>query len=261
MSFYTSAKMRSTYDIKDYLIFAMPRTLKRLALSVIRTRQTIRKPWLLRPGVLMVCCVLLYMNVHGQTLSTFTHYSTEMGFVQKEVMKLAQDNKGQMWFATWNGLYKFDGYRFSNYKARPGDGVRMESNRLESVSIDGDNVWMRGYNGSISCFNTLTEEILDLPLTKYVADETYPVKQGGILITMSDNRLIKATLNAEDAEIKAKEITGFGGNKITRIANAPSGMTYVLTTGGLYSYKNSDSRLKQEWRGYKTRVLRHGKEK
>lgn len=251
MSFYTSAKMRNTYNIKDYLTFAMPRTLKRLALYVIRTRQTIRKPWLLKPRALMVCCVLLYLNVHGQTLSTFTHYSTEMGFVQKEVMKLAQDNKGQMWFATWNGLYKFDGYRFSNYKARPGDGVRMESNRLESVSIDGDNVWMRGYNGSISCFNTLTEEILDLPLTKYVADETYPVKQGGILITMSDNRLIKATLSAEDAEIKAKEVTGFGGNKITRIANAPSGMTYVLTTGGLYSYKNCDSRLKQEWRGDK----------
>lgn len=81
---------------------------------------------------------------------SFTSYNSDFGFVQKEVMKIMQDRNGQMWFATWDGLYRFDGYSFSNYKARPGDGIRLESNRLESISEDGDNIWMRGYNGSIA---------------------------------------------------------------------------------------------------------------
>ena len=103
--------------------------------------------------LITIILLLTRNDMSAQTLPAFTHYNTETGFVQKEVMKLVQDDKGQMWFATWNGLYKFDGNRFSNYKARPGDGVRMESNRLETICADGDNIWMQGYNGSISCFN------------------------------------------------------------------------------------------------------------
>lgn len=31
-------------------------------------------------------------------------------------MHILQDNKGFIWFATWDGIYKFDGYHFKNYK-------------------------------------------------------------------------------------------------------------------------------------------------
>jgi ligand-binding sensor domain-containing protein len=96
--------------------------------------------------ILLLLTFLFELSTIAQTFATFTPYSTEMGFVQKEVMMLAQDEKGQMWFATWDGLYRFDGYRFSNYKARPGNGVKMETNRLERICIDGDHIWMLGYN-------------------------------------------------------------------------------------------------------------------
>ena len=68
----------------------------------------------LAAAVLLLC----HTAAAAQQLSTFTPYSTEMGFVQKEVMQLAQDDKGLMWFATWDGLYCFDGHRFNNYKAQ-----------------------------------------------------------------------------------------------------------------------------------------------
>ena len=192
---------------------------------------------------------LTHVSMYGQVLSTFTHYNTEMGFVQKEVMKLVQDDKGQMWFATWNGLYKFDGYRFINYKARPGDGVKMESNRLETICADGDNIWMKGYNGSISCFNITTEQILDLPLTRYVSDETHPLKRGGVLITMSGNRLIKATYNAEDTIIRTKQIAAFGKDVVKKISDDINGRLYVMTTDGLYQYDERLSQIKLAWKG------------
>lgn len=244
--FLTHTKMRNTYDMNRRFTITTLRLLKYPALFTILTTRIQKKSNLYKIVSLLMLFFPLHRNASCQTLSTFTHYSTEMGFVQKEVMKLTQDNKGQMWFATWDGLYRFDGYRFSNYKARPGDGVRMESNRLESISIDGDNVWMRGYNGSISCFNTVTAEILDLPLSKYMAEETYPMSGGGILITMTNNRLIEATFNTNELKIETKEITGLHGNAINKIVKAPSGKIYVLTTDGLFSYDNSKSQLRPE---------------
>ena len=32
------------------------------------------------------------------------------------VQTIIQDKKGFLWFGTWNGLNKFDGYTFKNYK-------------------------------------------------------------------------------------------------------------------------------------------------
>ena len=199
--------------------------------------------------LITIILLLTRNDMSAQTLPAFTHYNTETGFVQKEVMKLVQDDKGQMWFATWNGLYKFDGNRFSNYKARPGDGVRMESNRLETICADGDNIWMQGYNGSISCFNTRKEQISDLPLSRYVAVSTCPLKQGGVLLTMSDNRLVKATFNAEDTKITIKRIAVPREKAIKTIVGEASGRLFVLTTGGLYVYDDGGERLRPEWEG------------
>ena len=39
----------------------------------------------------------------------FTHYSLDDGLSQNTVMSMAQDSKGVMCFATWNGLNRFDG--------------------------------------------------------------------------------------------------------------------------------------------------------
>ena len=46
----------------------------------------------------------------------FTHYSLDDGLSQNTVMSMAQDSKGILWLATWNGLNRFDGIRFKNYK-------------------------------------------------------------------------------------------------------------------------------------------------
>ena len=46
----------------------------------------------------------------------FTHYSTEQGLSQNRVDQILQDNQGFMWFGTYNGLNRFDGYRFLSYK-------------------------------------------------------------------------------------------------------------------------------------------------
>ena len=46
----------------------------------------------------------------------FTHLSTEEGLSQSRVDRLLQDAQGFLWIGTTNGLNRFDGYRFQQYK-------------------------------------------------------------------------------------------------------------------------------------------------
>lgn len=67
----------------------------------------------------------------------FTHYSSEDGLSQNTVMSILQDRKGFLWFATWNGLNKFDGYTFKTYRAdwhHPDH--TLTNNRIDQIEED-----------------------------------------------------------------------------------------------------------------------------
>ena len=58
------------------------------------------------------------------------------------VHRIVRDNHGMMWFATDDGLYRYDGYQFVNFKSHSGDGVNMPSNRINSMYAgSGDGIW------------------------------------------------------------------------------------------------------------------------
>ena len=59
------------------------------------------------------------------------------------VHRIVRDNHGMMWFATDDGLYRYDGYQFVNFKSHSGDGVNMPSNRINSMyASSGGGIWI-----------------------------------------------------------------------------------------------------------------------
>jgi len=60
-------------------------------------------------------------QLRAQQLS-IRHYDVSDGLAHSHVSAMFQDAKGYLWLATWEGLSRFDGYRFKNYGA--GDGLR-----------------------------------------------------------------------------------------------------------------------------------------
>ncbi len=40
-----------------------------------------------------------------------------------------------MWFATWNGLCRYDGYEFQTFKPQVGDGCHMKTDRLRNITL------------------------------------------------------------------------------------------------------------------------------
>lgn len=50
----------------------------------------------------------------------FSYLTADDGMAQNTVDDIYQDSRGMMWFATWNGLNRFDGYRFTWYSTQAG---------------------------------------------------------------------------------------------------------------------------------------------
>ncbi len=95
--------------------------------------------WLLVIGMLM-----------AQPNCVLTHYSSEQGLSQNSIMSMAQDKNGNLWFATWDGINRFNGYDFKVYKASMENQLALANNRVDVIRVDDyNNVWLQTYDGQI----------------------------------------------------------------------------------------------------------------
>lgn len=77
-----------------------------------------------------------------------THFDEGDGFAESRVTCMIQDSQGLIWFSTWDGLYRYDGYRMRNYKARPGDNCPLGINRIDYIRELADGrILCRGTDG------------------------------------------------------------------------------------------------------------------
>ncbi|MBN1782698.1 GHKL domain-containing protein [bacterium] len=106
--------------------------------------------------------VLLYTVLAAVSLSTepmldsaqvmpsvrFEHLTTMNGLSQSNVKCILKDSQGFMWFGTFDGLNKYDGYRFQVYKTDRDDPYSINGNNIYSLYEDSDgNLWVGTVNG------------------------------------------------------------------------------------------------------------------
>ena len=70
------------------------------------------------------------------------------------VTRIVQDKQGMMWFATWNGLNRYDGYEFVCFKSQAGDGIDMASDRIQDMILMNDGNLLCQVEGVPFIFNT-----------------------------------------------------------------------------------------------------------
>lgn len=78
-------------------------------------------------------CVFSQSNLQFTGKPHIQHFGEADGFSESLVTYVIQDHEGIIWLATWDGLRKYDGYRFTTYKAHPGDGCPLETNRIDYI--------------------------------------------------------------------------------------------------------------------------------
>ncbi len=73
----------------------------------------------------------------------FNHYTTEDGLSQNTILAIAQDKYGYMWFGTWEGISRFDGYSFHHFRANQDDSTSLSNNRINAIICDSvGNIWV-----------------------------------------------------------------------------------------------------------------------
>ena len=76
------------------------------------------------------------------------HYSIKDGMSQNTVMAIMQDKQGFMWFGTWDGLNRFDGYVFETFKAMNNGVEAHVNNRVDLIYEDeAEQIWWATYDG------------------------------------------------------------------------------------------------------------------
>ena len=115
--------------------------------------------------ILIGCTLLLgvVQTVDAQQFqATRSHLSAEDGLVSNAVSGIYQDDLGYLWIATWNGLSRYDGYHFYNY--RTGNASRIDNlhNRILDLVIDqSQNVWMRMYDGRVFVLDRTKDQFIN----------------------------------------------------------------------------------------------------
>ena len=86
---------------------------------------------------------------------TIKYIGIEHGLSNNSVVTVYKDYKGFMWFGTYDGLNRYDGYNFTVFRNRIGDSTSLNCNEIYSIMGDKyHNIWIGGQKG-VSVYDPL----------------------------------------------------------------------------------------------------------
>jgi signal transduction histidine kinase/ligand-binding sensor domain-containing protein/DNA-binding NarL/FixJ family response regulator len=84
--------------------------------------------------ILFFCFITFYFS-HSQNIK-FTHYNDNNGLSHNSVRHIVQDKKGFLWFGTFYGLNRFDGYQFKNYMSSSLGKNKLYNDDITVLELD-----------------------------------------------------------------------------------------------------------------------------
>ncbi|WP_035644312.1 two-component regulator propeller domain-containing protein [Flavobacterium sp. ASV13] len=86
--------------------------------------------------ILFFCLIIGYYS-HSQNIK-FDHYNDNNGLSHNSVRHIVQDKKGFLWFGTFSGLNRFDGYQFKKYMSASPSENRLHNDDITALDLDED---------------------------------------------------------------------------------------------------------------------------
>jgi len=105
-------------------------------------------------------CYSALLQAQSPLLETI---SIEQGLSQGFVPSICQDDDGFMWFATKNGLNRYDGYQFQVFKNDPFDSLSLNENELTHIQASGDFLILSTNGKGIQLFHRKTHRFYAMP--------------------------------------------------------------------------------------------------
>ncbi len=146
-------------------------------------------------GLLLLTQNLVAKEQHEQY--TLQHYDEHNGLAQRWATRIIQGDDGYIWVSTWNGLDRFDGYEFVNFKSTDKGGYGLPTDRISDMwkLKSGDLLCLVDYklfvfNTKSYQFTNILERLEKKTRTQYMIKYVYPQKDGTIWVTCQNGQRI-----------------------------------------------------------------------
>ena len=151
--------------------------------------------------------VLFASILHAERTNYLYSFNSDLneGISQLSVMDIYQDSKGYLWFATKNGLNRFNGKEYVIYRREDGNEQSLSGNSIASVTED----------------------------------------QDGYLWVGTNNGLNRIDLNTDRIKRYNSGANGLTQSSITKVYSDAAGYLWVGTWGGLYRFNREEDRFER----------------
>jgi ligand-binding sensor domain-containing protein/signal transduction histidine kinase len=174
----------------------------------------------------------------------FTALTGEEGLPSGNVFGITQDGQGFLWFATSDGLSRYDGYSFRTFRFERGNSNSPSSSSLVGIERGQGNVlWLATTSGGVDRFDSVTETF-----THYRHDPNdtnslsgsgihiyclHEDRQGALWVGTTDrglNRLDPATGTFTHYRHDSQEANSLSSDRIESIYQDSGGMMWIGTS-------------------------------
>lgn len=119
-------------------------------------------PLFLRPVWLLILLFIPFC-IPAQTVA---YLGMENGLSNNTVTSVFKDRRGFMWFGTFDGLNRYDGYNFTKFRRLAGDSTTLPDNYITAIEEDAEGrLWVGTKKGAA----ILNEKSLSFSMLKYRA--------------------------------------------------------------------------------------------
>lgn len=193
--------------------------------------------------ILVCCAVVSPLRSQPSGMDEFVHIGLTEGLSHSIVWDIAQDKFGYLWFATHNGLNRYDGYRFEVFRLDQGDSLRVGNNIIRTCFADSKGeIWV-GTDDGLAYYNSEKGQFEYFSCRE--GDEERPVHG---IAEMGENELLIYTLR--------KKLLVF--NRETGLFHAPQGVladilpssvssqgdwVYITTPEGIHVYSVTEKKI------------------
>ncbi|MDO6434784.1 two-component regulator propeller domain-containing protein [Flavitalea sp. BT771] len=193
---------------------------------------------------------MLLAQIAGAQQQTFNfiNFSNNNGLSSNTVNALLKDKLGYMWFATEDGLNKFDGISFTVYNHNNLDTSSIATNQIQTIYEDpAGNLWI-GTNRTLSLYDRKKDCFQNFDITNGTAVRSICSDGAGHLwigcyagLILYDPASRHTKYYTKDAEKPDRLLS----NTITCVFRDSRRRTWVGSNSGLYLYQPSTDNFKR----------------
>lgn len=189
-------------------------------------------------SLIFILFLLVFCSLSAQQRDyTFKNITIREGLSQNSVVDVVEDTTGFIWFATQDGLNRFDGKEFLVFEKYFDDITTSTHTQLGKLASNGHELWLISTGGKLEVLNLFTHEfrrveqigkenILVPPVTELFFDT-----QGNLWIGTLNNGLFCFNPNKDEVRVLGKE--HLNSSEIRTIFQDSEENLWILTKSGL----------------------------